>query len=354
MDRLRVSDLRIPIAEVLNTCSTSPDVLVTINRVEKRLMRLMGGKWLGTLARMRICTTSTGCIAWPRMVETIEAFQVCNIPGTLRNSWYEFSIQGPGLLNADSSWYNNLIDRGTLCTFDTPSNHTSQVGVQGEVGVVEDPNARMLLRGYDGQGNWVRTQDPALSQNWIDGEWVQIEGGITHYSQNVFSALSGTIKPVTNGPVRLWQFDVPTASVVKQLAYYEPSEQVPLYRASLLPGLATRRGCPPLTNCGCSTNSAAQVTVMAKLRHIDVSDDNDFLIIGNEAAFALGAQAILKERRNLQVDAQQYWAMAERELQNELSSYEGDGALPTLKQEGQSTWGGAVLNAVSLGWPITW
>ena len=353
MDRLRLLDLRPIMAEVLNTCATSPDVVTMVNRVERRLMRLKGGKWLGTLARMRICTASTGCLAWPRQIETIEAFQVCNIPGTIRNGFYEFSIQGPGLLNADSSWYNNLIDRGTMATFDVPSNATSVVAVSGEPGVTEDAGARILLRGWEG-ANWIRTEDPPASNNWIDGEYVAITGGATTYSTRRFSAITGVIKPVTRGPVRLWQFDVPTATLVKQLAYYEPSEEVPLYRASLVPGLETRRGCPPQTNCGCRTTEATQLTVMAKLRHIDVADDNDFLIIGNEAAFALGTQAVLKERRNLWQDAQQYWASAERELQQELQSFEGDGALPTVKTEGVASWGAGVQNAITLGWPISW
>ena len=93
---------------------------------------------------------------------------------------------------------------------------------------------------------------------------------------------------------------------------------------------------------------------MAKLRHIDVASDDDFLVIGCEAAFALGAQAILKERRNLWDEAQKYWASAERELQNELSSFEGDGAIPTFKTEGSASWGAGVMNAVPLGWPLTW
>lgn len=353
MDRLRLNDLLTPIAEVLNVCTSSPEVVTMVNRVERRLLRLKGGKWVGATARLRICTAATGCLTWPRQIETIEGFQICNIPGTIRNGWYEFSAQGPGLLNADSSWYNNLVDRGTLPTFDTPDNSTSIVAVTGEVGVTEAAGARILIRGYAGT-TWVRTEDPPASGNWIDGEYVAIEGGVTHYSTKRFSAITGVIKPITKGPVYLWQWDVPTAALVKQLAYYEPSEEVPIYRASLLPGLATRRGCPPQTNCGCRSEDKTQVTVMAKLRHIDVSDGNDFLVLGNEAAFALGAQAILKERRNLWEEAQKYWASAEKELQNELSSYEGDGAIPTFKIEGRSTWGAGVQNALQLGWPITW
>lgn len=353
MDRLRLSDLRIPVAEVLNVCATSGEVVTMVNRAERRLLRIKGGKWVGATARMRICTEATGCLAWPRQIETIEAFQVCNVPGTIRNGWYEFSTQGPGLLNADTSWYNNLIDRGTLCTFDTPTNSTSLVGVAGEFGVTEAAGARILLRGWEGS-TWIRTEDPPASGNWIDGEYVSIVGGATNYSTRRFSAITGVIKPITKGPVTLWQYDVPTASLVKQLAWYEPSEDVPIYRASLIPGLATRRGCPPLTNCGCRTEDKTQVTVMAKLRHIDVSDDNDFLVLGNEAAFVLAVQALLKERRNLWDEAQKYWASAERELQNELSSYEGDGAIPTFKYEGRSSWGAGVQNAINLGWPITW
>lgn len=286
------------------------------------------------------------------MIETIEGFQVCNIPGTIRNQWYEFSLQGPGLLNATSSWYNNLIDRGTMCTFDTPSNSTSRVGVTAEV--PEAADAMILIRGYNGTGGWIRTEWPAASGTYIDGEYVQIENGVTHYTTNIFSAITGTIKPVTNGPVRLSQYDVPTAAIIKTLAYYEPTEEVPIYRASLLPGLETRRGCGTGTSCGCSDNDRTQVTVMAKLRHIDVADDNDFLVLGCEAAFVLGAQAVLKERRNLWEESKQYWQSAQEELENELSSFEGDGAIPTFKTEGSSTWGAGVQNALSLGWPITW
>lgn len=353
MDRLRLLDLREPIAQVLNVCTTSDEVPTMVNRVERRLLRLKGGKWVGATARMRICTSSTGCLVWPRCIETIEAFQLCNIPGTIRTGWFEFSAQGPGLLNADSSWYNNLIDRGTLPTFDTPDNATSVVAVSGEPGVTEAAGARILLRGWEG-ATWIRTEDPPASNNWIDGEYVDIVGGATRYSTRRFSAITGVIKPVTKGPVRLWQYDVPTAALVNQLAYYEPTEEVPIYRASLIPGIKTRRGCPPQTNCGCRDEDKTQVTVMAKLRHIDVADDNDFLVIGCEAAFILGAQAVLKERRNLWTEAQQYWASAEKELQNELSSFEGDGALPTFKQEGSWSWGAGVQNAVTLGWPISY
>lgn len=276
---------------------------------------------------------------------------MCNIPGTIRNSWYEFSIQGPGLLNADASWYNNLVDRGTMPTFDEPSNATSVVAVTAEV--AEVAGARILLRGYDENAAWIRTEDPPSSGLWIDGEYVAIQLGVTHYSTRKFTNITGVVKPVTNGPVRLWQYDVPTALIVKALAYYEPDEEVPIYRASLLPGLATRHGCPTLTSCGCPSTST-QVTVMAKLRHLDVHSDNDFLVLGCEAAFVLGTQAVLKERRNLWDEAQKYWASAERELQNELSSYEGDGAIPTFKREGTQTWGAGVQNALSLGWPISY
>lgn len=66
MDRLRLTDLRDPIAEVLNVCSTSEEVVTMVNRVERRLLRIKGGKWVGATARLRICTSASGCLTWPR------------------------------------------------------------------------------------------------------------------------------------------------------------------------------------------------------------------------------------------------------------------------------------------------
>jgi hypothetical protein len=44
----------------MNVCPGADEVLTMVNRVERRLLRLRGGKWVGAVQRMRICTTSEG------------------------------------------------------------------------------------------------------------------------------------------------------------------------------------------------------------------------------------------------------------------------------------------------------
>lgn len=103
-------------------------------------------------------------------------------------------------------------------------------------------------------------------------------------------------------------------------------------------------GCDTASTGSTCTNKS--VTVIAKLRHIDVVNDNDWLILGNIGAFKLGVQAVLKENRNLFAEAQAYWAAALKELQDELSSYMGDGVIPVLRTEDRETWGAGVLNVI--------
>ena len=102
----------------------------------------------------------------------------------------------------------------------------------------------------------------------------------------------------------------------KALGYYENDETVPIYRTSIIPGLANRTGCGDSESC-----DSKKITVIAKLRHIDTVNDNDFFLLGNLAAIKLMAMAILKEERNLFEESMAYESKAIKELQDELSSF---------------------------------
>lgn len=106
-----------------------------------------------------------------------------------------------------------------------------------------------------------------------------------------------------------------------------------------------------MDGCGDSDDcSNKTVTVIAKLRHIDVSSDNDYFLLGNRGALKLMVMALLKEERNLFEESMAYEAKAVQLLQEELSAYEGDGALPTLKTEGRDTWGAGVMTPVDFNY----
>lgn len=339
MNRLRYSDIKADIAEALNVCSSDSKVLTLTNEAHQRLVNK--GKWVGTLLTYRICVGTDSCLVWPRQIETIEAWALCHSPGMLRNRWYEFNSQGPGIIKHDQNWFTTMIDKDPVVAFDEISNNSSLKRIQVTADVTEAAGLKILLQGYDQNANWIRT---LVGGVWIDGEQVTIST-TAQLTTNYFTTLTGVQKPVTNGPVRLAEY---TTTVIKQLAYYESDEQVPIYRKSFLPGMENMTGCDDSSDC-----ESKSVTVIAKLRHIDVRGDNDWLLLGNRSAIRLMAQAILKEKRNLLAEAAGYEAQATRLLQEELSSYEGDGALPMLKQEGRDTWGPGIMTPVDYNF-INW
>lgn len=332
MNRLRLTDIRDAVGEVLNVCATvssvtNPVIRTYSNRAHRYLVNK--GKYVGTVQRYRFCTTAN-CITLPRQVETVEAWQLCQSPGVVRNQWYEYNGQGPGLMKDDANWFTTLVDRGTAVAFDDIVGTTKKIQVVPAL--VETAGARILLQGYDENNNWIRTQDAGA---WIDGEYVSITA--TTVSTNFFSTLTGVIKPVTNGPIRLYEY---TSTASKQIAYYENDETVPIYRRYMIPGLSNVTGCGDTNAATCTSR---KVTMMVKLRHIDVVGDNDFFLLGNLEALVLMVQAIKKKERNLFAEAKAYEADAVQALEDELSSYEGDGALPTLRTEDRETWGGGVI-----------
>ena len=335
MNRLRLADVRTPLGRVLNECASSARVRDLANEAHRRLVGK--GKWVGTVARYRICTSSEGCFTWPRQIETIEGWQLCDSPGEIRNQWYEFSAEGPGLLTSEDNWWQLLIDRGMTCTFDDINGTDKKIKVVADV--TESSGLRILIQGYDENANWIRTQSAG---SWIDGEYVTIST-TAQYTTKYFTNITGIIKPVTNGPVRLWEYDTTNAIVTKALGYYENDETTPIYRSSIIPGLGNR------TSCDNATCDSKKITVIAKLRHIDTVNDNDWFLLGNLAAIKLMAMAILKEERNLIEEATVYEAKAIKELQDELNSYEGDAAIPILKYENFQTWGAGVINPITLG-----
>ena len=91
MERLTLSSVRSAIAEAIGCCADDDRVARQLNKAQRRLMAK--NKWVGTTVRYRVCV-SAGCLTWPRQIETIEAFAICDCPGRLRDQWFEFLGHG--------------------------------------------------------------------------------------------------------------------------------------------------------------------------------------------------------------------------------------------------------------------
>lgn len=318
------------IAAELAVSMSDSRVVDAVNEAQDRLIK--GGKWKGCYQRYRFCVRD-GCLTLPREVDGIEAFAVgCGV-GTVRNEWFEFLENGPGLVAEDACIGTQLIDRGLACAFDDVKGTGKRLAVYSEV--TEAPSAKIILRFHNNNGQWVRTQQDG---EWQDGEALALPAaGAYVYTTNECAAggLVAVIKPLTNGTIRLYEQTI-TGGALKPLGYYAPNELVPRYRRALIPNLSSMA-------CGDCEN--ATVDVMAKLNHVPiVGKDNDLLVIRNFGALKLAAKAIKHEASNDFQAAAIWWSAAQNELDRELRSHLGDGAVQPMRTLSPEIWGAAVQN----------
>lgn len=333
MNRVRLIDVKPFCSKVTNLCEDDDRLVAIINRACQRLLEEQ--KSVGTFQRYRVCVNQA-CITWPRQLETIEAVAICNVPGTVRNGWYEFLEGGPGELTENSHIGRQLVDAGEACTFDNVVGTGKKIAVYCDVD--EDDDAQIIIQYYDSNGQWVRTQDNGGA--WMDGEAITLPAAGA-YAYTSLEVLPGgpvrVIKPVTNGVVRLWEYDVGTTDL-RALAIYEPSETIPVYRRSLIPSIDKMPCCQRTGDC-----STISVTVVGKIRFIPVADDNDFLPISHPEAVRLACQAIHKEESDMLDDAAKYWVMAVRCLTKQLEHWNGHGAVQPIRVVGANVFGGHVM-----------
>jgi hypothetical protein len=110
------------------------------------------------------------------------------------------------------------------------------------------------------------------------------------------------------------------------LAVYDPDETLPQYRRSYL---ADR----------CNNEEDKPVTVMAKMRHINATSVNDYLIPPCPDAIKLMVMAIRKEENDLIQEAVAYEAKAVQAVQEQTMQYLGD-AVATIRMVGVGLNGG--------------
>ena len=335
MSRLTLGELKTKgLGDFLGLCSSDPKFTNIVNEAHSRLVKQ--GLFWGTYQTYQICVSSDGCLTWPRQVASIEALAVNEHPITLRNGWFEYLQTGYGVRTTGNSSELQLLDRGRSCVYDDMNDFVSTLQVYSAV--EEDADARLLVQGYDENGNWIRTQD---GSTWVDGEYIDI-GTTVAGSSSIFTAITGVQKPVTNGPVYLSK--VTEDSIVVPIGYYESDETLPTYRRSIIPGL----GNAPQYVCGSGdplTNKRV-VRAVVKLDHIDARADQDWLLIEDYSALKNACKAVqLEEQQNLG-EAAQYFQQAVFFLEQELKHYTGRSNVEPLRVEAE-TWGaGSMPNII--------
>ena len=274
------------IAKHLNLCTTDARTTEYINEAQRRLIE--SGKWKGTYGRFNICATS-GCIAWPRQIETIETVAVSENVGIVRNGWFEFVESGYGLLdNKDNVGYQ-LLDRGESPTHKDMSGAGKQIRVYSFQEA--DIGKTITIQGYDSNNNWVRTikSGSGATAVYQDGVVVTLVGSASYVdvvddssAALLFKSITGVQKDTTEGNVQLYEITVASPHTQVDIATYEPDETLPSYRRSLIPSLGGAAGCED------GADKKVAVTVIAKLRFINAANDTDRYRINSPIIWGMG------------------------------------------------------------------
>lgn len=340
----RIKASRLP--KTLGLTASDPRLVQYLNEVVERYGN--SGDFKGTSGRFRFCVTSS-CLTLPRQIEAVRGFTVCGRPGRIHNDFYEFIGDGPGHIRSTPGYVGirDMVQKGRACAFDDILGDNSTIQVYCDR--PEDAGATILLQGneamIDASGaivaRWIDTVTAGVRLN---GEAVPLlPTAPATFTQSAYTWIRGGLisvqKPVTNGIVRLFEYDQ-TLGTRRPLAYYEPDETIPDYVRIMLPGIET-------AHCLGSTGTCSSITleVLAKLAFIPVVNDEDFLMIQNFAALKLGCMAVLDEEADNMQAAQEKWAMGIKDLNEELGN-EHLGQRYQVQAQSSHTWGGGVPQAL--------
>ena len=327
--KLTFSQVKPLVARVLGVCEDDSKVADYTNEAARRL--LSKGMFAGCYGRFTISLTD-GCITLPRPIESIITAASCCGQVTVRNQWYEFNDGGFGLLSCDSGCTNQLVDRGVVVAYRDMSGGTNSY-LRAYAFNVADAGKFIIVQGYDENGNWVRTAT-GPSGTMIDGERLTLPNINTDpndYVQSTtkFTALTGVIKDATTSKVMLYEYDA-TAATELDLANYEPDEELPQYRRMQWTAIAH------------DNSTTKYLTIMARMRHIDAANDNDYVIPPCPDAIKLMVKAIDFEEKNLPNESMAYETKAVAELMNATRAYLGD-AVGVVRRVGQDLYGGGIV-----------
>lgn len=336
-------------SSVINIASSDSRFLLWLNELLYRLLN--AGIYVGSTQRYRVCV-SDGYVTWPRQIQAIYAMEVCDQPITLRNGWFEFLDNGPGMQHTgDGCYAAGAFDRGSqVCMFD---DITVPSRIRLYRSYAADATKAVTIRGFDSGGNEVFTNNGAtvgermvLSSSYVDSDTIWMP-----------QSFREAIKDVTTGYVRAYSWDAtlptPPASPgatdtpLKALAVWEPSETLPNYRRTLIPQLSGRgNGCTSCTGETVSdeTCTPKAVTVVAKIAFIPVASDLDFLWTSNFPALKMGMIALMKEERGDIVGAQAAWNGTFDPIRRKFIN----GCIPLLEDELEAFNGPGVVSPVRL------
>lgn len=267
------------LADIAGACVNSAQFLTLLNDGTRMLMNR--GNWFGTVQKLRGCVYNN-CITWGPRVGTVLAFNACNRHIPVMNNWAEFIPMDSAdyCLASRCRYTNAVVNDGTTPVFNQIECAEGRF-IRVYPTLPSDVGKTVTLFGIDTNGQTVRSErDDGTFQDGVEVT-IAIPFGVTTIQ---FRRVTRVLKEVTDGPIRLYQFDS-TNNVMQDMAYYEAWETAPNYRHTHLN--ANRRGI-----CYGCNDGLQQITALVKLEFVPVVNDDDVVLIENLEALKLAMQAV--------------------------------------------------------------
>lgn len=187
------------------------------------------GKFDAALGQMDICVCD-GCVTLPADVATVLAVNNCGFPTMMRDQWFQYHMNGPGVQKYVDLGYTD--EMGAFPTFKDPS---APVKLIASVENPKDSGKSLRVFGYDGEGKRIYTEgaDGVLE----DGFLVPMVYGFTlpNPSAPAVGRIDRIQKDETNGFIKLIAIDETDSTPHTLIGYYLPWETNPTYRRIRVP-----------------------------------------------------------------------------------------------------------------------
>lgn len=310
---LDLKNSRIP--PELGICPTDARLLQYYNEWQEDALN--HGRWWGTIVSTQI-QTNGGLIAWPRNVANVELLTRCGQTIQGHNQWYRFmdavsqpycDVCGCAGLPGGCGSCGGLIwtDEGMLPVF---RQLTSASYIKLYPGNAADIGKKVLIQGYDSNGQWVRRQ---YGLTPVDGEYVVLTLPFAQ-STVAYNSITGIQKEATGWLVRASGLDAST-SVETPIAQWEGDETSPQYRVIRVPNVAKGSN---------GTVQPVTLNALVKLEHIPVQYDTDWLVLQCSPAIRHGLRSRMLSARDQDTSADKEMARSIDCLNQELRTHNGD------------------------------
>lgn len=275
-----------------------------------------------------MCATD-GCITLPPQLASIERVAICGQVVASHDMFFEFLSNGLGPRNASCSTAGgcgcgtgacgvaeaNL--RGWFPTFGDIRGTAKKLRLVADVSA--DVGKRVLLTGYDENGNWIRTSPLGV---WQDGETVLLAQSPGTDTTKFFDGGVTGIQFLDAREGQVWLYERDTVAATSHLiGSYQYFETTPSYARYFFPSVFAQP-----SGSGCATTP---VEIIGRLEYFPVARDTDVLLIGSIPALknmAVAVKTYEEAVNNADIErAAAFETLAVKELDNEIEFYLGEG-----------------------------